>query len=169
MPSIYPPELDASQLLFDEGETRAILRFIRPIRTYESNTFTPVDDEVRKLAQALLMVAIESSYAMGYIDILFAVVSGGGRRSGFPGLQTMGRKLATRYAAHWWKHTRREDLTNIRIYEAVRRTIERNFASIIDLLVAERSAAKAAAALAQLRRVPLHVPVSQACDRSYWS
>lgn len=169
MPSIYLPELDASQLLFDEGETRAILRFVRPGLTYDINTFSPVDDEVRKLAQALLMVAIESSYAMGYIGILFAVVSGGGRRLGFPGLQAMGRKLATRYAAHWWKHTRREDLTNVRIYETVRRTIEMNFKSVINLLVAERSAAKAAAALAQLRQVPVHVPVPPACDRSYWS
>lgn len=168
MPSIHLPELDASQLLFDESETRAILRFFRPGLIPKINTFTPVDDEVRKLSQALLMVAIESSYAMGYVDILFAVVGGGGR-PGFPGLQAMGRKLAMRYAAHWWKHTRQKDLMNVRIYDTVRRTIERNFASVIELLVAERSAARAAAALAQLRRIPLQVHAPLAGDRAYWS
>jgi hypothetical protein len=80
----------------------------------------------------------------------------------------MGRKLAMRYAAHWWKYTRREDLMNVRIYDTVRRTTERNFASVIELLVAERSAARAAAAFAQLRRVPLQVHALQTGDRSYW-
>jgi hypothetical protein len=166
MPSIYLPELDASQLLFDEGETRAILRFFRPGLIPKINTFAPVDDEARKLAQALLMAAIDSSYAMGYVQILFDVVSRG--RPGFPGLQAMGRKLAMRYAAHWWKYTRREDLMNVRIYMTVRDRLELNFKSVIDLLVAERSAAKAAATFAQLRRVPLQVHALQTGDRSYW-
>jgi hypothetical protein len=113
------------------------------------------------------MAAIDSSYAMGYVQILFEVVARG--RPGFPGLQAMARKLAMRYAAHWWKHARREDLMNVRIYETVRATIEGNFKLVIGLLVAERSAAKAAAAFTQSRRVPLQVHALPAGDRSYWS
>lgn len=167
MPSIHLPELDASQLLFDERETREILRFFWPGRTKEINSLSTIDDEVRKFAQGLLIAAIDSSYAMGLVHILFDVLRNG--RPGFAGLKTMGRKLATRYVSHWWKHTRPNDLMNVQIYETVRAAIERNFKSVMGLLVAERSVAKAAAAFAQLRRVPLHVHALLAGDRSYWS
>jgi hypothetical protein len=41
MPSVYLRELDASQLLFDEGETRAILQFFRPGLIPKINTVAP--------------------------------------------------------------------------------------------------------------------------------
>lgn len=166
MPSIHLPELEASQLLFDERETREILRFFWPGRTKEINTLSTIDDEVRKFAQGLLIAAIDSSYAMGFVHILFDVLRNG--RPGFAGLKTMGRKLATRYVSHWWKQTRPNDLMNVQIYEAVRGKLADNFVSVIAILLAERSSAKAAAAFAQAQRVPLYVSSLQS-DRSYWS
>jgi hypothetical protein len=166
MPSIHLPELEASQLLFDERETREILRFFWPSRTRDINTMATVDDEVRKFGQGLLIAAIDSSYAMGFVHILFDVLRNG--RPGFAGLKSMGRKLATRYVAHWWKYTRPNDLMSVQIYENVRSTLELNFKSVIQLLLAEHSAAKAAAVFAQLRRTPLHIHALSG-DRSYWS
>jgi hypothetical protein len=166
MPSIHLPELEASQLLFDERETREILRFFWPSRTRDINTMATVDDEVRKFGQGLLIAAIDSSYAMGFVHILFDVLRNG--RPGFAGLKSMGRKLATRYVAHWWKYTRPNDLMSVQIYEAVRGKLADNFVSVIAILMAERSSAKAAAAFAQARRVPLYVSPLQG-DCSYWS
>jgi len=166
MPSIHLPEFDESQLLFDERETREILRFFWPERSPDINALSPVDNEIRKLAQGLLVAAIDSSYAMGFVHILFDVLRNG--RPGFAGLKTMGRKLAAKYVAHWWKHTRPEDLHAVQIYEAVRKALAANFKPVIQILLAERSSAKAAAALAQLRRRPLCIEVLQG-DRSYWS
>jgi len=125
-----------------------------------------VDGEVRKFGQGLLIAAIDSSYAMGFVHILFDVLRNG--RPGFAGLKTMGRKLAARYVAHWWKHTRPDDLMHVQIYEAVRGKLADNFVSVIAILLAERSSAKAAAAFAQARRVPLYVSPLQS-DCSYWS
>jgi hypothetical protein len=166
MPFLHLPEFEEAQLLFDERETREILRFFWPGHSPAINALASIDNEIRKLAQGLLVAAIDSSYAMGFVEILFDALRPG--RPGFVGLKVMGRKLAARYVAHWWKHTRPQDLQSVRIYESVRRTLAANFKPVIDILLAEHSAAKAAAAFAQLRQRPLRIETLQG-DRAYWS
>lgn len=130
------------------------------------NGLPTIDDEFRKLAQGLLIVAIDSSFAMGFVHILVDVLRNGGR-PGFPGLRRMGSKLAMKYVAHWWKHTTAQDLQEAKIYETVRRVLAGNFKPVIDIQLAERSSAKAAAAFAQLRRRSVRIEALQG-DRSYW-
>jgi hypothetical protein len=167
MPSIHLPELEASQLVFDDRETRAILRFFWPVHSQKINELPSMDDDFRKLAQGLLIVAIDSSFAMGFIDILFDVLRGGGQ-PGFPGLRSMGKKLARKYIAHWWKHTRPQDLEAVRIYDSVREAIALNFRTVIALMLAEHTSTNIGAAFAEARRRPLHTQSLQR-DRSYWS
>jgi hypothetical protein len=163
---IHLPELEASDLVFDEGETRAILRFFWPGLSQRINGLPSIDDEFRKLAQGLLIVAIDSSFAMGFVHILFDVLRHGGK-PGFPGLRSMAKKLARKYVPHWWKHTRPQDLDAVRIYESVRRAIALNFKAVIDIMLAEHTSANAGAILARAYQMPLRIPSMG--DRSYWA
>ena len=166
MPSIRLPEFAEPDLLFDERETRQILQFFWPEHIVPINALT-IENGIRNFAQGLLVAAIDSSYAMGFVQILFDVVVRG--RPGFNGLKAMGSKLARRYVAHWWRHTRRQDLENIRIYESVRVTLRNNFQPVIQELIQHAALTPAAAALyAKLRRVPILIPPLLA-DRSYWA
>jgi hypothetical protein len=56
------------------------------------------------------------------------------------GLKKLGQKLAKRFISYWWKHTKPQDLENIRIYESVRRTVSYNFAGPFQVLLVENSA-----------------------------
>lgn len=166
MPSVRLPEFAESELLFDESETRQILRFFWPEHIIPINALT-VENGIRNFAQGLLVAAIDSSYAMGFIHILFDVVVRG--RPGFSGLKAMGRKLAKRYAAHWWRHARKQDLEDVKIYQAVRLTLRNNFQPVINDVIQNTGLTPNAAALyAKLRCVPILIaPV--AGDRSYWA
>jgi hypothetical protein len=166
MPSIRLPEFSDADLLFDESQTRRILQFFWPTHVVDIIALS-IDNDVRKLAQGLLVAAIDSSYAMGYVNILFDVVAHG--RPGFSGLQAMGRKLAQKYVAHWWQHTRPKDLEDVKIYETVRSTLALHFRLVLEELIrGTGSSAEAAATLARLRRIPLLVPALGG-SQSYWS
>lgn len=133
---IIPPSVSDSDLVFDEAETRQILAFFWPQPHLASQIGSmTTTNEVRRFAQSLLIAAVDASYAMGYVEILFTTVA-----NPRGGLKKLGQKLAKRFISHWWKHTKPQDLENIRIYESVRRTVSYNFAGPFQVLLAENSA-----------------------------
>ncbi|MCW7538827.1 hypothetical protein OOT46_13345 [Aquabacterium sp. A7-Y] len=134
---VSPPDISEGDLLFDEVETRQILAFFWP-QLKPSIAEMTVTNETRRFAQSILIAAIDSTYALGYVQSLFETVMN--PRSGFKGLASMGKKLAKRYLRHWWKHATAKDLENPRVAEAVRVAIARNYRSVAEGVVMNVSA-----------------------------
>jgi len=67
---IYLHKFKPEELIFDEEETRIILRFIFMHQHAVINRMK-INDRAREFAQGLLVEAIDASYAMGYVKILF--------------------------------------------------------------------------------------------------
>jgi len=113
------PVISDSELVFDATETREILRFFWPSDASSIARMT-ISNDVRRFAQALLIVAVDASYAIGFLDILVNVLF---RRKPGASIRSLVRKLTRRYVRHWWKHATADDLREAKIYDTVRATI----------------------------------------------
>lgn len=116
---VSPPDISTAELLFNEDETRKILKFFWPSFGKQIDEIE-VTDDVRRLGQRILIAGIDSSYALGFISQLKGLLS---PQSSFSGLAAVARKLATHYIKHWWKHATQNDLRKPRVAEAVRTRI----------------------------------------------
>lgn len=126
------PNLEESELVFEASETRTILSFFWPSRSGDIANL-PIGTGAIRFAQQLLIVAIDASYAMGFVEMLanaFVV-----RRPSAP-MSIVIKKLARNYAKHWWKHATRKNLEDAAIYNSVRLAVARNFGSELDLFLA---------------------------------
>ncbi|MDH2433802.1 hypothetical protein QCD60_14610 [Pokkaliibacter sp. MBI-7] len=112
------PKIAAADLVFDAAETREILAFFWPHQTTIASL--AITDSVREFAQGLLIVAVDASYAMGYIDILVNVLI---KRKPGSSIKSLVTKLVKKNVKHWWKHAQQKDLLDAKIYETVRATI----------------------------------------------
>jgi hypothetical protein len=66
---IAVPDMADSELVFNDDETRQILKFFYPASAAGIANMT-VTNDTRRFAQTLLIAAIDASYAMGYIQAL---------------------------------------------------------------------------------------------------
>lgn len=62
-------DISDNDLVYNEAETRQILKFFWPEQAAQIDEFT-MDNNARRLAQTALIAAIEGSYAMGFIHML---------------------------------------------------------------------------------------------------
>lgn len=85
--------------------------------------------EDRGFAQALLVEAIDRSYEMGFVEILFRSFYGKIPAS-FSSVRDMAKAFAKAAAKHWFQYATRKDLEDPQIYENVRRKIAVNFRSV---------------------------------------
>lgn len=109
------------ELIFDEAETKAILKFFFQHHRQRIDAAT-VTTGLRNFAQGLLVEAVDATYALGYVEILLATFynPGGGMKKA---LTKAGRKAAR----HWFKHATDRDLHNAKVAEAVRLTLSNAF------------------------------------------
>lgn len=126
---VTPPDISETDLLFDEHETRQIFKFFWPARSEQIEQME-ASNHRRMFAQQLLIVGIDSTYALGFVETLMKLYLQ--PRAGFKGLKAMGKKLAQRYLRHWWKHATQKDLEDPKVAEAVRSRIAANFRSNIE-------------------------------------
>lgn len=124
------PDIPDASLIYDEAETRAILKFFWP------DYATPIDglamtNSVRAFAQTALIAAIDGSYAMGYVNILWDAIT---HRVTHPNgdIRALARRLARNFIRHWWRHTTEQDLQEVRIYETVRVSVARDLRRTLD-------------------------------------
>jgi hypothetical protein len=112
------PDIPDSDLVFDEAETRSILGFFYPEAKLAIEPME-VTVPVRRLAQTMLIAAIDGTYAMGFVEATL--------RSARPipsgSLKSWVQRLARGIARHWFKHARESDLRDVRIYDTVRDAI----------------------------------------------
>lgn len=73
--------------------------------------------DLRRYAQALLVVAIDGSYLLGFVQILFNVVF---RQKPGTSIKKLIGKVTRKSTKHWWKQATERDLEDPRIYETVR-------------------------------------------------
>ncbi len=115
-----------TELKLTREQAWRVLRFFWPETSVNPGALT---DEDCMFAQAVLVEAIDGSYQMGFVEILF-------RSSYMKVLVTFGDiKEMVKYfcksaAKHWFKHATGRDLTNPQIYEAVRRQLSLNFRTV---------------------------------------
>jgi hypothetical protein len=123
------------ELIFDEDETKDILVF------FYSNQDALIEqaiinDDVKGFAQALMVEAVDASYAFGFIKIVYDVF--------YMKPPTKFRKVLTKFgkkaATYWFKHANAIDLTNAKIYDSVRVSIARNFRSDFEYIISGGSA-----------------------------
>jgi hypothetical protein len=90
-----------------------------------------INDDIRAFAQALTVEAVDASYSLGYVKIVFDVFYMKPPGKFGKALAKFGKKAAT----HWFKHTTATDLTNAKIYDSVRSSIARNFRSEFEYVI----------------------------------
>jgi DNA-binding protein Fis len=112
------------ELIFDIDETRAILGFFFASKAAVVGSMV-VSDQVRSFAQALLLEAVDASYSLGYVEALTSSVSRPNAT-----LTKMLKKFGKKALKHWFKHARQKDLSDIKIYEVVRKDIEWSFGRV---------------------------------------
>ena len=125
---INVPDLSDDDLIYNENETRVILKFFWPSQANKIDAMT-IDNDARRLAQTMLIAAIDGTYAMGYVDILQSTLARPAR-----GIGQLARRLAIRFVRHWWRHTQPRHLENVRIYDSIRDAIAGHLRSRLILL-----------------------------------
>jgi len=117
---------DADELLFDQQESFTILRYFGLEPGIQAAALT---DQDRSFAQALFVEAIDASYAMGYVRIMFDTFYGKPTVS-FEAVKKMTKKFLEKAAEHWFDHATKADLRDPKIYESVRVDLQRNARSV---------------------------------------
>jgi hypothetical protein len=108
------------ELIFNEEQTRQILLFFFPPDKDVIDKL-PIDNAVRNFAQALLVEAVDTTYAYGYIEAIFMsiydfLVAKKLSKSFIDFLKILAKKAMK----HWFKHATQQGLMNPKIYEYVR-------------------------------------------------
>lgn len=120
---IHLRKFKEEELIFDEEETRIILRFIFKNRHNLIDNLE-INDKTREFAQGLLLEAVDASYALGFVHSLFGAAFNPGM-----GAKKVLIKFGKKALKHWFKHVTAKDLMNIKIYEVIRIALENGFTS----------------------------------------
>ncbi|MEC4720968.1 hypothetical protein RY831_17515 [Noviherbaspirillum sp. CPCC 100848] len=123
------PDFLDSELIYNDKESRQILKFFWPHSSEKINSLS-INNDTRRLAQSALVTAIDGSYAMGFIQALGESIARPGS-----GIKPLTKKLAQRFIKHWWIHATQRDLEDAKVYESVRSSIARNLRSRFEFVV----------------------------------
>lgn len=115
-----------SELLLDRAEAARVIGFFWPDQSVSAPNFTTED---RAFAQALLVEAIERSYDLSYVELLFKSFYMKVPAS-FDSVRKMVQKFAREALKIWFKHATPADLLHPEIYESVRSTLSLRFKSV---------------------------------------
>lgn len=122
-----------SELLFDERETRDILKFFFPM-DFPAIDATVMTDAIRGFAQGLLIEAIDATAALGWVEALFRSTANPGA-----GVKQLLRKLAKNSAKRWFRNAKNMELESMKIAERVRDQLSRSFRfQFFDLVASNR-------------------------------
>ncbi len=108
------------QVIFNEEQTRQILLFFFPPDKDVIDKL-PIDNAVRNFAQGLLVEAVDSTYAYGYVEAIFMsiydfLIAKKLSKSFIDFIKILAKKAMK----HWFKHATQQDLIHPKIYEYVR-------------------------------------------------
>ncbi len=112
-----------SELLFDEDETREILKFFFQ-NDHELIGKLVINDKLKSFAQGILVEAVDASYAIGFVKIITDTFF---LKSPQSKIKNILNELSRKATIHWFRHVKATDLTTIKIYDCVRKTIAMKF------------------------------------------
>ncbi|MGE0014073.1 MAG: hypothetical protein AB7S62_17810 [Azoarcus sp.] len=118
-----------NELIFDETETKDILKFFF-LHLRERIDTVSMTTELRNFAQGLLVEAIDATYALGYLEILFRASYNPGS-----GMSKALSKIGRKGARLWFKHGTQADLLRTKISSRVRDQLAHSFASIFPMML----------------------------------
>ncbi len=121
---VYLRAFTPEELIFDEEETKEILTFIFPSRASLIQPLV-INDKIREFAQGLLVEAVDASYALGFVAIIFRFAYFQPGLSAFKFLA----KFIAKASSQWFKHAKATDLATVKIYDRVRDQLQRAFDS----------------------------------------
>ncbi len=134
-------QFTSEELLFNEEETRIVLKFIFEPTDHSFIESLTMNDAVRGFAQALLVEAIDASYGVGFVDAIFRSVTNPAKGA-IKIIKSFGKKAAK----HWFKHASVHDLQDVKIYDFVRIHIANQFRKPLKILVSAARLEKPAGA-----------------------
>ncbi|MBL1275350.1 MAG: hypothetical protein COB30_004630 [Ectothiorhodospiraceae bacterium] len=140
---------DLDELLFDEEETRIVLKFIFAETHHKLIDSLPMSDGLRELAQALLVEAIDASYAIGYVHGLFISV-----KNPVKGALTILKSFGKEANQNWFKYASVSDLQNAQVYNFVLDFLAKFLPDLQDFMAKNELDEKPGAFLAY--KVPTH-------------
>lgn len=117
-------QFSPEELLFNEQETRIVLKFIFKPADHQLIDTLPIDNYLKSFAQGLLVEAIDASYAVGYIEAVFRSTTNPTK-----GAIDVIKKFGRRAIKLWFKHALAHDLQNVKVYDFVRDRIALVFRS----------------------------------------
>jgi hypothetical protein len=115
------------EIYVSQDDARALLRFFFP--TEQVPDAGALTDEDRGFAQALLLEAVDKSYAMSFVQDIYDVFYGK-VPTGFDVIKDMLKDFVKKAAKTWWDHATGKDLADPKIYNAVKVALTANFRSI---------------------------------------
>ncbi len=124
-------QFSIEELLFNEEETRTVLKFIFKSTDHDLIDSLPMTDYLRGFAQGLLVEAIDASHAVGYVRGLFISVTNP-VKGGLKILKNFGKKASQ----NWFKHASVHDLQNAKVYNFVLDFIAWKFSRDLKFFVA---------------------------------
>jgi len=130
--SVELKRFKSDEIYLDQEQAWRVLRFFWPNTNIPPGSLSETD---RAFAQGLLVEAIDGSYHMGFIEIIFRTFAYKVATS-FGDLKDMIKEFLKQATEHWFKHATRKDLKDPKIYESVRVTLARNFRTVWDIRIA---------------------------------
>lgn len=116
--SLNLPVISDDNVVLSEQEAKEVFVFFWPQKKQTIGKMSAGINE-RRYAQALLIVAVDASYLMGFVEQLVDVLL---RRKPGTSIQTLVKKLTRKYVKHWWEHVTQENLSDAKVYDTVRQT-----------------------------------------------
>jgi hypothetical protein len=123
-------KFEPSEIIFSDEEIIQILLFFFP--GYEGSLANfSMNHSMREFAQGLLIEAIDASYAMGFVEIIF--------RNAYaqPGLDAKSfiKTFAKKATKAWLKHLKPIDFEKVKIYDTVKNQLSISFKTPFTLLL----------------------------------
>ncbi len=127
--SVYLRSFTKQELILNDNETRIVLLFIFGSSEKQFIESMVISDAARGFAQGLLIEAIDSSYAIGFVEAIFRSTANP-TQSAVRVFKSFGKKAIK----HWFKHAQMQDLRDVQIYDFVRTEVARNFKTSLRLI-----------------------------------
>jgi len=126
---IFLRHFTPSEIIITADDANTILRFFFGSNVPDAEQLTQADIA---FAQALFLEAIDKSYAMGYVHIIYDAfymkIPGS-----FDSVKDMAKEFMKKAAKHWFDHATGKDREKPEIYAAIRGQIAANFRSVWQL------------------------------------
>lgn len=130
--SLSLPVISDQNVVLTDQEAKEVFVFFWPERKRAIEGMS-MNLDARRYAQALLIVAVDASYLVGFVDILINAII---RKKPGASVRALVKKITRKYVKHWWNHATEEDLTDAKIYDSVRATIALKQKSRFEMLLA---------------------------------